>query len=460
MKIEDLQNKKVAILGLGIEGLALASFLDGKVKNITLLDRASEEELNEKSEENIQLRKVLDKGYNKVFGEKYLDYLGDYKFIFRSPGVKVLEPKIQDARLNGVKVSSQIKLFFDLCPAKIIGVTGTKGKGTTSSLIESMMKEDGFKVHLAGNIGEPAITLLDKIESSDWVILELSSFQLQDLKISPHIAVITNIAVDHLDYHKDEEEYILAKESISKYQKSDDIIIANKDNENAVKISNISNGKKLFFSGKEECDGFVKGDKVFVRIDDNYIEICSASEIQLVGKHNLENITSAALASIAAGAQIDSIKKGAKNFQGLSHRLELAGKKNGKKFFNDSFATNPEPTIAAINSFDEPITIILGGSSKGADFSKLASEIVKSSVNNVILIGDEADKIEKALIEENYSKSIVKMEGDMQDFVNKADEVSKSGDVILLSPACASFGLFNNYKERGYKFIEIVKNLN
>ena len=468
MILNDLKNKNIAILGLGIEGLALVDFLKKKNENlkITLLDKASEEELKKRVayEDNQQLKRILENlNYDRVLGPNYMDNLKDFEVVFRSPGIPYYSSEIQEAISAKVAVLSQIKLFFELCPASIIGVTGTKGKGTTASLIFEILQNNfqnsNINVFLAGNIGESAITLSDKIKPDDWVILELSSFQLQDLKVSPKIAVITNIAVDHLDHHKNESEYVSAKGAIVKFQVDNDTTIANKDFNNAVKIAELSKGKKLYFSGKSECDAYVKDDRVYVRIDDEEVEICSSKEINLVGKHNLENIAASTLACIAAGAKIRSIKKGVKEFKGLPHRLELVGEVENKKFYNDSFATNPEPTIAAIKSFKEPITIILGGSSKGADFTELAKEISDSTVNNILLIGDEAKKIKSALAMSKYSGEIFDEDGVMKSIVKKANEISKPKSVIILSPACASFGLFKNYKERGILFVKAVKEL-
>jgi len=362
-----------------------------------------------------------------------------------------------------VEITSQLKLFFDLCPSKIIGVTGTKGKGTTSSLIELMMKKAKSSklkaksfgnVYLAGNIGKPAITLLDKLKPEDWVILELSSFQLQDLGKSPDIAVIVNMAVDHLDYHEDEEEYFEAKTSIVKYQSKNDTVIANKDYPNAVRLAQLSKGNKLYFSAIAEVDSSIRNDAVFLGED----KICESSEINLVGRHNLENIAAAALAAHEAGTDIESIKSAAKEFKGLPHRLELVAEINGVKYYNDSFATNPEPTIAAIRSFSESVVLILGGSSKKADFSKLAEEIRKSSVKTIIIIGVEGTIIKKALETTGVAKEIVDGPDSIDDIVAVAESKAESGDIVLFSPACASFDMFKNYKDRGEKFKKAVNN--
>jgi len=466
MRRDDFRKKKIAILGVGMEGVAVANFLVEVASKITLCDKLSKEELAERAEADADgsLKKILsDERFEQNFGESYMGNLTDYDYIFRSPGISYLNPKIQEAKVAGVEITSQLKLFFDLCPSKIIGVTGTKGKGTTSSLIELMMKKAKSSklkaksfgnVYLAGNIGKPAITLLDKLKPEDWVILELSSFQLQDLGKSPDIAVIVNMVADHLDYHEDEEEYFEAKTSIVKYQSKNDTVIANKDYPNAVRLAQLSKGNKLYFSAIAEVDSSIRNDAVFLGED----KICESSEINLVGRHNLENIAAAALAAHEAGTDIESIKSAAKEFKGLPHRLELVAEINGVKYYNDSFATNPEPTIAAIRSFSESVVLILGGSSKKADFSKLAEEIRKSSVKTIIIIGVEGTIIKKALETTGVAKEIVDGPDSIDDIVAVAESKAESGDIVLFSPACASFDMFKNYKDRGEKFKKAVNN--
>jgi len=474
MDIDYSRDKNIAILGLGVEGVALAKFLRGKVASITLLDQENLENLLSRAEEesNLELKDLLGQvnDYKMVLGKKYLNSLTDFDIVFRTPGIPYFNSKIQEATEAGVEISSQIKLFFDLCPAKIIGVTGTKGKGTTASLISSIMQNQKSKIknkkygntYLAGNIGKPAITLLDKIKSDDNIVLELSSFQLQDLKKSPHIAVITNLSVDHLDYHKDEEEYKEAKRSIYKYQnKNDYLVVSSKVNPEYYKDSK---SEVKLFSGLGEVKGeaFVAedGKKHAVYLDNNgeTEKVLSEDETKLRGDHNLENIAAATLVASIMDVELEKIKEGIKTFQGLPHRLEFIKEVEGVKYFNDSFATNPEPTMAAIDAFFEDKILILGGSSKEADFSELAAKIASSNVAAVVLIGVEADKIESSLENKNYQGSIIRA-SDLEQTIDKSRELSKEGDVVVFSPACASFDMFKNYKDRGEKFKEALKNV-
>lgn len=492
MNIEQLKGKKVAILGVGMEGIAVAQFLLDYTQNITLLDKLSEGELKDRSEDSgdEKLGKILsDSRFKKRFGPEYLNSLTDFEIVFRSPGIPYLQEKIIAAEADGVEISSQIKLFFDLCPCLIIGVTGTKGKGTTSTLIQLMLQKSKGQnpkvknVYLAGNIGEPAITLIDKLSKDDIVVLELSSFQLQDLDKSPHIAVVLNISIDHLDYHQDEYEYQDAKMNIVEYQTKNDYAIINQDYLTSFEFASETNAEVYYFSAKDSVDkgAFVRKSQiknqksqinfksqklnkqelyeVVLRIENKKEVICRSDEIQLIGKHNLDNIAAASVAAKIAGADIESIKIAVKEFKGLPHRLEFVAEINGVKFYNDSFATNPAPTMAAINAFSESLHLILGGSSKGANFSEMAQTVADANVVSVNLIGIEADKIDKALREVKYDKVISRPSGDINNIVREVAAKAKPGEIVLFSPACASFDMFKNYKDRGEKFRQAVLSL-
>jgi len=514
MNLEQLKGMKVAVLGLGVEGTALANFLLGKAGSITLLDKLTKNQIEDRAKEEVDGKLVnILKNSNFEFelGHEHLDNLEKFDIIFRSPGIPYLNEKIQQARAAGAIISSQVKLFYDLCPCPIIGVTGTKGKGTTSSLIYEMLKKPQTynsklknysdchceesatrqsnsnetmkpldyardrqlnNVYLAGNIGEPAIALIDKLSKEDIVVLELSSFQLQDMEKSPHIAVVLNISVDHLDYHKDELEYKESKKSIVKYQTKNDYAVINQDYLTSYQFSADTVARVYYFSGKESVDqgAFLRklqisNDKlqnsddvyeVVLKMGDGEEVVCRSDEIKLIGKHNLENIAAASVAARLAGADTKSIAEAAKSFVGLPHRLDYLKEVNGVKFYDDSYATSPEPTMVAIDSFDKPIHLILGGSSKGADFTRLAEKITRSKIKSVSLIGDEKDKIEKSLTEAKYSGKIIRSEGNFKQIIKEVLESAKRGEIALLSPACASFGLFKNYKDRGEKFSKAV----
>lgn len=462
--LSKLFNKKVAILGVGIEGLALSNFLIDKVAEITLCDKEKKEKLI-RNDKDHSLQKLLDNQKIKTkFGTDYLSNLDNYDLIFRSPGISINIPEILAAKKREIEISSQIKLFFELCPCKIIGITGTKGKGTTASLIFEMINinlksinQDNKKVYLAGNIGYPAISLIPSLTKDDLVVLELSSFQLMDLTQSPHISVITNLLIDHMDYHKSVEEYREAKYNITIHQDNQDYLIINQNAEDEFEISRKTKAKTLLFSKTKKTDAYIEktGNQHRVILK-NFGEICRQDDIKLLGLHNLENIAAAVLVgkilNIDAKIMIDTIKK----FNGLPHRLEKITTINGVEYINDSYATNPEPTIAAIEAIKGEKILILGGSSKNADFSNLIKKIISLKVKAVILIGYESKRINVLLNKYRYKGQVILGLRDMDQIVKKTIEISRPGDTVLLSPACASFDMFDNYKDRGEKFKKTV----
>lgn len=410
------EGKKVAILGYGLEGADAEAFLKKAGAEITLLDQK--------------------------FDPDYLKNLERFDVIVRSPGVYRFLPEIVKAEKSGVVISSAVKIFFENCPAKIIGVTGTKGKGTTSTLIYEILKADGREVYLAGNIGKPYLQLLPKLTKESWVVLEMSSFQLIDMDASPHIAVILNITVDHLDWHKNREEYLDAKKNIVKYQKAEDFAVINEEYEASKSFGPLTKAKVIPYS-KDLLDPKFK------------------KELLLRGGHNLENIAAAVAVGEILKIPENKILGVIGSFKGLEHRLELVATVEGRTFYNDSFATGPQPTIAAIKSFTEPETLIVGGSDKGLDYSELG-DVIKSSPNikNIILIGQIRNKIADTFKGVSFKGRVIDMgKSAMKDIVKKAFEVTLAGGVIILSPAAASFDMFANYKDRGNQFKNSVLNL-
>ena len=424
-------NKKVAVLGLGIEGVDAINFLLAKGAKITLFEQKENKNLDF---EGIQKAKI-----KIVSGKNYLSGgLKDFDYIVRSPGIYRFTPEIVEAEASGAKVTSAIKIFFEECPGKIIGVTGTKGKGTTSTLIYRILETSGKEVYLVGNIGKPYLQLLPKLSDKSWVIVELSSFQLIDMKASPHIAVVLNITQDHLDWHKDREEYLKSKENIVKYQNSSDFSVINEEYSQSKNFAKLSNAKIIFFSK-------------------NSLEQKYKVGLQLKGEHNLENIAAAVAAAKCVEIPDKIILNVVKAFRGLEHRLEFVREVNGIKFYNDSFATGPQPTIAAINSFTEPETVILGGSEKGLEFKELRKVIEqKENVRNLITIGLIGKKIVRGI----KKKKIIDLgTTPMTQIVKKAFEITPKGGVVILSPAAASFDMFENYKDRGNQFKKAVQSL-
>jgi UDP-N-acetylmuramoylalanine--D-glutamate ligase len=452
--ITDWQKKKIAILGFGIEGLSSAQFLREKGADVWILDRKQKENLDHE-----MITQAEQLGAQFILGKNYLDNLTEFDIIIRSPGVKRLLPEILVAEKKGVIVTSQTKIFFDLCPCSIIGVTGTKGKGTTSSLIYEMLKEAGMDTYLGGNIGVPPLTFLEKLQSSSIVVLELSSFQLQDMTKSPHIGVLLMITSEHLDHHATQKEYVDAKRNLLRFQTRDDFAIINRDYP-ASNESDIYTDAKVFYVSRErETDNacFAFQGSVVVRRNGSDDDIMKTSEIALPGKHNLENVCAAVMTARLAGVSTKHIIQVLKTFTGLPHRLELVSEIKGVKYYDDSFSTTPETAIAAIKAFNEPKILILGGSSKGSDFTELGKVIRDSdSIKAIIGIGEEWDEIRSQIA--NVKSQILFIEGaeNMHQIVQAASKIAKSGDVVLLSPACASFDMFKDYKERGEQFKQEV----
>lgn len=429
-------NKKIAILGLGAEGQDLLTWL-------------------KKNSRNCQIT-VFDQDQNK--GKEYKNKdLSQFDFIFRSPGFYRLSPMLISAEKNGPIITSVTKLFFQLCPCPIIGVTGTKGKGTTATLITQILKNSGKTVYLAGNIGKPMLSLLPKLKKADYVCLELSSFQLQDLKQSPHLAVVLNITSEHLDFHQSVDEYRQAKLNLINFQSPADKAILNFDYSFTHNLK--TKAKVYYFSRRQTVNGaYVLNRKIYLNLNSKPIFIGSTSKLQLRGEHNWENITASITAASLAGASISSIKKTVFKFKGLEHRLELVRELKQVKYYNDSFSTTPETAIAAIKAFSEPIILILGGSYKGSDYTALGKTIGNChNLKAIILIGKMGPIIRQSILKTNAK--IIKGDKTFPQIINQAFKLTSPGDVVLLSPACASFDMFENYKERGNQFKAYVKKL-
>lgn len=450
------KGKSVAVLGLGIEGVDVVKYLAGEEAKITVLDQKDSSQLQ------FQLNQLQDLEFNRILGPSYLENLSRFDFIFRSPGIKATLRQLQAAEKAGVKITSSTQEFFHSCPSPVIGVTGTKGKGTTATLIHRVLTISKINSFLAGNIGVPMLELLPRLTPQSWVVLELSSFQLQDLDTSPHIAVITNIFSEHLDYHKDVHEYIAAKKNIINFQNPSDFIVANLDDSNSLDFVKKSHAKKFYFSLTAKTMGsYLDAHQIVLELSpDQPIDIGDIGDLKLPGPHNVANVLAAITASALAGADIESIRSGVFSFTGLEHRLELVRKKDGIYYYNDSFGTTPETAIAALRSFTQPVILIAGGSEKGSDYAQLGKEIVNRKVKAVILIGFMANRIQDAITRAGpFPGKMITGLSTMPQIIDSATRVAVSGDVVLLSPACASFDMFTNYKDRGNQFKTAVNNL-
>lgn len=428
----------IAIVGYGAEGQAAFAYLAAQGHVLTICDLSSEIEVPE--------------GVATQLGPDYVKDLNRFDLIVRSAGIaphKILDVNPDVAE----KITSVIGIFLKDCPTKnIIGVTGTKGKGTTSTLITKMLEADAKHVKLGGNIGLPPLSFINELTPESWVVLELSSFQLIDITQSPHIAVCLMVVPEHLDWHADLQEYYDAKKQLFRYQTVNDIAIYNANYETSLAIAGVSGGSKIPYM---TAPGARVSDDTIV-IDDQVI--CHINEIKLLGAHNQQNICAAVTAVWQATQNVEAMRSVITSFSGLEHRLELVRERDGIRYYDDSFGTTPETAIVAMQAFSEPKIQILGGSDKGASYDELATAVKNSNVRHVVLIGQQADRIQAALERADYHD--FSAGGDsMTDIVHEANNNAQAGDVVLLSTGCASFGLFKNYKDRGNQFKEVVNGL-
>ena len=396
------------------------------------------------------------------FGKDCFSKLKGFDIIFRSPSCMPDTAEVAKEVENGAILTSEIEMLMKMFPGKIIGVTGSDGKTTTTSLIYQIMKKAGYNCYLGGNIGFPLFVKLNEMLPEDVLILELSSFQLIDMDVSPDISVITNITPNHLDIHKSFEEYIDAKKKIFENQNENDIVVLNYDNDITRRLSNFANGKVKFFSKETKLDnGIILDGDIIKKCEDRVRKhILNTNEVLLRGKHNYENICTA-IAATENLVDMNTIVEAVTEFKGVEHRLEFIREINGVKWYNDSIGSSPTRTIAGLNSFDEDITLIAGGYDKNLDYKPLAKPIVEK-VKTLILIGQTSEKIFEAVKEEleNQNKFIdIHFCEDLKQTVILANRYSKSGQVVLFSPASASFDMFKNFAERGEKFKQIVNNI-
>ena len=447
--------KTIAIVGLSVEGRDTIEYFRHKECTLICVDQHDTKQLRELSDT------YAGDSISFYFGNDYLKHITSADCVVCTPGISPRTPELLSMKQKGKEITSATQLFFELCIAPIIGVTGTKGKGTTGTLIYEMLGKKYPHVYLGGNVGKPLLSQVDTMTPTDWVVLELSSFQLEQLSISPHIAVVLRITQDHLanfdknatNFHPTREAYVEAKSHIVRYQTAGDIVIVNDDDETAKSFTALTPATVYRFNRYHKtADSYVDHHAVFAKIAGVVKQICTKETVHLKGDHNLENIAAATLAALSAGVSYEDIVDAVKDFQGLEHRLEFVGIVHDISYYNDSFSTIPETTIAAIESFDEPKVLILGGSEKMSDFTQMGKNIAASNVIGVVVIGQMTERITQALHTAAYTGKIITGCTDMHDIVQKALTLALPGSVVLLSPACASFDMFTNYKERGTLF--------
>ena len=442
-----LKDKKIAVLGLGVSNRPLVRLLLDFGCQVTGCDKTPREKLDG---EVLELEKA---GCALHVGEDYLDGV-EADVVFRTPGMHPANPAIQALVSRGAQVTSEMEVFFEVCPCTILAVTGSDGKTTTTTLVSEMLKTEGKTVWLGGNIGTPLLPLVRQMQPSDFAVVELSSFQLMDMKRSPARAVITNLAPNHLDIHKDMAEYVQAKTNIFRYQDENGILILNADN--PITAAFRGNGKTLFFSRQKEADVCLV-DGVICRHGE---KVLKTSEILIPGVHNVENYM-AAIAMVDGLVSDETIRQVARTFGGVEHRIELVRVKDGVRFYNDSIASSPSRTIAGLRSFPEKVILIAGGYDKHIPYDVLGPEIC-AHVKKLFLGGATGEKIRQAVIScPEYDPKALEITdcGSFEPAVRAAAAAAKAGDVVLMSPASAAFDQFKNFMVRGDFYKKLVKEL-
>ena len=451
-------NKRVALIGIGVSNLPLIDYFVDKGAQVTVFDKKNIDEIDK-----IVLDKITSRCVKFSFGEHNLVNLIGFDLILRSPTCRPDSPELKAESIRGAIVTSEIELFIEMCPGKVIGVTGSDGKTTTSSLIYAILKEKGYTCYLGGNIGTPLFTKLKEMKPDCYVVLELSSFQLMGIQSSPKIAVVTNVSPNHLDIHKNYEEYIECKKNIFRFQDENGKVVLNYDNDVTRYFSSEANGKVRFFSSKNRLDnGIIYDNGIIKSCEDGVrMHIMTIDEtISIHGMHNYENICAAIAATegiVEPAIQSRAITK----FKGVEHRLELVKTINGVKWYNDSIGTSPTRTIAGLKSFNQKVILIAGGYDKKLDYKCIAKPIL-DNVSSLILLGATAEKIEQAVQEqaqiENTRIPVYRCNS-LEECVIQANKIAKEDDIVLFSPASASFDMFKNFAERGEKFKELVSQL-
>lgn len=442
-----IKNRKAGVVGLGVSNLPLIRFLLDMGAMVYGYDRRESTSLPEevlRFSEEIQLS----------LGEDYLEDLSGLDIIFKTPGMRMDHPALLRAKEEGVLITSEMEEFLKYCKGKTIGITGSDGKTTTTTVVGEILKKAGHKVYVGGNIGTPLFTQVEEIRPQDMVVLELSSFQLMTMTVSPEIAIVTNLTPNHLDMHKDMEEYIDAKKNIFRFQNPGDLLILNEDNDITRSFAEEAKGKVEFFSSKKENeDAYFSDGSLYLR----YERVVDLREMKVKGVHNAENFLAAFLA-VEDLVHRSIMREVALDFPGVKHRCQFIRDHEGVRYYNDSIASSPTRTLASISSLEKKVNIILGGYDKQLDFTPLA-EKAHLYIRNAILVGDTRYKIQEAFKRAEEKTGIhipMNIAESFDDAVALLKSMSHEGDVAILSPACASFDMFRNFEERGDRFVELV----
>jgi UDP-N-acetylmuramoylalanine--D-glutamate ligase len=449
----DFSNKNIAVIGLAVSNTPLIRYLAKQGATVTVFDKKSATDLQN------YINKLEDLKLTFCLGEDYLNHLNGFDYIYITPGMKKDLPELQKAREAGAIFSSEMELFLEKCPGKITGITGSSGKTTTTTMIGLMVNSHYPSTFVGGNIGRSLMEQLAQMNVESRIILELSSFQLQTLRHSPQVAMITNITPNHLDMHASMEEYIDAKSNILRYQHPNDVAILNYDNETTRNLSKLVKGKLYYFSRLKRLDegAFLDGQQLLIRLNGQTEILTTRDRLKLLGDHNVENILAASLAGLINGVPLATLTRIVEEFAGVEHRLELVRDFHGVLYYNDSISTTPDRAIAGLLAMTRPAVLIAGGYDKHLPFDSLASVIV-NKCKHLVVLGVTAPQIIQAVktIQQSFPITAV---ATFEEAVTAAVRLATPGEVVLLSPACASYDMFKNYQERGTLFRKLVNAL-
>lgn len=454
---KNLKNKKVAVIGVGVSNIPLIDYLYKKRADVTIFDDREEEKIDSKI-----IEKIKNYDFKYFLGKNNLTKLNGYNLIFRSPSCLPTKKELLAEKARGATITTEIEQLIKMAPCKIIGITGSDGKTTTTTLTYEVLKKEGYNCYLGGNIGIPLFTKLNEIQPEDIIVLELSSFQLMEMEISPNISAITNITPNHLNIHKDYQEYIDSKKNIFKYQDKNDILVLNADNEITNKCQNETNGKTILFSSNKKLENGYIVDEGIIKQCNNGIRkhIIETKDVKLKGAHNYQNICTV-LALTETLVETEKAIETIKEFSGVHHRLELVRTLDEVEWYNDSASTTPTRGISALKALDKEIILIAGGADKNLDYTPIAKPIIEK-VKNLILIGQTATKIYdvvKKELEIQNKKIDIHMCETLKQSLDLAKRLAKPNQVVLFSPASTSFDMFKDMYDRGDKFKEEVNKL-
>ena len=447
-----INGKNVAVVGIGVSNIPLINFLVKLGAEVTAFDMKEENELGKIASE------FKSKGVKLELGKGYLEKLTGFEVVFKTPSMRIDCEALVRAKNEGAYITSEMEEFVKYCKGKIYGVTGSDGKTTTTTIISKLLEAQGYKTWVGGNIGTPLFSNIEEINADDMVVLELSSFQLMTMDSPIDVAVVTNLAPNHLDMHKDMQEYIDAKKNIFLYQNEDNVLVLNRENEITYGFEKEAKGHVREFSSKRVIPNgsYYKDGTLYLEGK----EVCKKNDIVIKGMHNVENYLAAFIAT-KDDVEIETMKKVAETFAGVEHRCELVREIDGVKYYNDSIASSPTRTLAGLFAFEKKVILIAGGYDKHIPFEPLAEQGYPF-IKEIILMGDTRYLIKEAFDKLKDEKGIEVpsiMVNSLEEAVIKAKEIAKEGDIITLSPACASFDMFPNFAVRGNKFKEIVNNI-